>query len=56
MPPVLQELLRHETIQTTMKYYMGQDAQSTAAELHWAMGQTEPTKDMGNLLGNSIFR
>ena len=52
MPPVLQELMRHETIQTTMKYYVGQDAQSTAAELHRAMGQTEPVEHSGNLLGN----
>ena len=42
----------HEPIQTTMKYYVGQDAQSTAAELHRAMSQTDPTEDLGNLLGN----
>ena len=39
MPPVLQELMRHEAIETTTKFYVGQDAQSTAAELHRAMGQ-----------------
>jgi integrase len=37
MPPVLQELMRHESIDTTMKYYVGQDAQSTAAELYAAI-------------------
>lgn len=37
MPPVLQELMRHESIETTMKYYVGQDAQSTAAELYAAL-------------------
>jgi integrase len=37
MPPVLQELMRHESIDTTMKYYVGQDAQSTAAELYAAL-------------------
>jgi integrase len=51
MPPVLQELMRHETIQTTMKYYVGQDAQSTAAELHRSMVQTGPVEDLGNFLG-----
>lgn len=37
MPPVLQGLMRHESIDTTMKYYVGQDAQSTAAELYAAL-------------------
>ncbi len=30
MPPVLQELMRHEDINTTLKYYVGQNAQRTA--------------------------
>ncbi len=35
MPNILQELMRHETIETTMKYYVGQNAQRTADAL-WA--------------------
>jgi len=46
MPPLLQELMRHETIQTTMKFYVGQNAQSTAAELHRVVAQ--PEKPSGN--------
>jgi integrase len=33
MPQVLMELMRHESIDTTMKYYVGRNAQSTAAIL-----------------------
>lgn len=33
MPPVLKELMRHTDISTTMRYYVGQNAQATAAEL-----------------------
>src|SRR5436190_20990040 len=35
MPQVLMELMRHESIDTTMRYYVGRNAQSTAAVL-WA--------------------
>jgi integrase len=35
MPQVLMELMRHESIETTMRYYVGRNAQSTAAVL-WA--------------------
>jgi len=34
MPVVLQELMRHESIDTTMRYYVGRSAQSTA-KLLW---------------------
>ncbi len=34
MPKVLQELMRHASIETTLKYYVGQNAQSTA-DLLW---------------------
>jgi integrase len=33
MPQVLKELMRHETIETTMKFYVGRNAQTTAAVL-----------------------
>jgi hypothetical protein len=44
MPPVLKELMRHTDIATTMKYYVGVNAQATASEL-WRVD--------GNILGNS---
>jgi len=52
MPPVLQELMRHESIQTTLKYYVGQDAQATAAELLKAVEQGLKNADSGNYSGN----
>lgn len=33
MPPQLMELMRHESIETTMKYYVGRNAERTAAIL-----------------------
>jgi len=33
MPQVLKELMRHEDIQTTMRYYVGRNAQTTADAL-----------------------
>lgn len=33
MPKVLRELMRQESIETTMKYYVGRNAQGTAAVL-----------------------
>jgi integrase len=38
MPQVLMELMRHESIDTTMKFYVGRNAQSTAAVLWQASG------------------
>jgi hypothetical protein len=35
MPPVPMELARHESKETTLKYYVGRDAQTTAKTL-WA--------------------
>ena len=37
MPAVLKELMRHSSIETTMTYYVGQNAQATAAELWKAL-------------------
>ena len=39
MPQVLMQLMRHETIETTMKYYVGHNAESTARALYAAVGQ-----------------
>jgi integrase len=54
MPAVLQRLMRHEDIQTTMGYYVDLDADEMADEL-WAahpatIGNTPPT---GNRTGNN---
>lgn len=49
MPAVLQRLMRHAQIGTTMKYYVTMDADSVADEL-WGKGWGEKS---GNILGNS---
>lgn len=36
MPQVLMELMRHESIETTLRYYVGRNAQATA-EILWAV-------------------
>ena len=38
MPQVLKELMRHESIETTLRYYVGRDAQTTADALWAAYG------------------
>lgn len=40
MPPVLQVMMRHKDIQTTMKYYVGRNAQQVADIVHSALGDT----------------
>lgn len=47
MPQVLMELMRHESIDTTMKFYVGRNAQTTADVL-WAAHERA-----GNTSGNS---
>jgi len=49
MPPVLKELMRHASIDTTLRYYVGRNAEAMA-KLLWA--EHRP-KDTGNILGNS---
>tara|TARA_R110002072_G_scaffold302354_1_gene484868 strand:+ start:45233 stop:45715 length:483 start_codon:yes stop_codon:yes gene_type:complete len=44
MPLVFQGLMRHESIDTTMKYYVGEDAQTTAAELYAALESEENSR------------
>jgi integrase len=41
MPQVLMELMRHESIETTMKFYVGRNAQTTAAVLWEAVKDHE---------------
>lgn len=36
MPPVLQKLMRHESIETTLRYYVELDADSMADDLYRA--------------------
>ncbi|WP_425397472.1 tyrosine-type recombinase/integrase [Aeoliella sp.] len=43
MPAVLMELMRHAKIETTMAFYVGDDAQRTAAEL-WSMESGQPDR------------
>ena len=40
MPVVLKDLMRHRNIQTTMRYYTGQNAQQNAAAVWAVSGQT----------------
>ena len=46
-PPVLQRLMRHASIQTTLTYYVDLDADEVADGL-W-----EAEKSVGNILGNN---
>jgi integrase len=50
MPQVLMELMRHESIETTLKYYVGQNAERTADVL-WAAHEQQNAS--GNKNGNS---
>jgi hypothetical protein len=36
MPQVLMELMRHENIETTMRFYVGRNAEATAREI-WGL-------------------
>jgi integrase len=46
MPQVLMELMRHESIETMLRYYVGRNAQSTAAVL-WAAHDAAASKQIG---------
>ena len=49
MPQVLMELMRHESIDTTLRYYVGRNAQTTAGILWAAAGMD--VKEVGATLG-----
>jgi integrase len=51
MPAVLKELMRHESIDTTMKYYVGRNAEATADALWAAFDGAE--RSNGNTNGNN---
>ena len=42
MPTDLQQLMRHESIETTLKYYVGRNAEATADAI-WASIEQVPT-------------
>ena len=41
MPAELQQIMRHATISTTLRYYLGRDAQSAADVKHEAYRKAE---------------
>ena len=49
MPADLMAVMRHESIETTMKYYVGKNAERTAAMMATVKKQSK-TKDVGYLL------
>lgn len=51
MPNVLQELMRHDNIQTTLRYYVGQNAKRTSAIL-W---EAHRAQAVGGSLGGSAL-
>ena len=57
MPAVLQRLIRHAEIATTMKYYVTMDADSVTDELWGKDGDSGnsklPVAESGNTLGNT---
>jgi len=52
MPQVLQELMRHEGISTTLKYYVGRNAERTADVL-WDAHESRKPASFGNSFGNT---
>ena len=51
MPVVLKSLMRHESIETTLYYYVGQNAE-TMADAIWAASERE-SKTVGTFVGTS---
>ena len=49
MPPVLQAMMRHASIETTMKYYVGENANRNADALWGALGP-----DFGAKMGDTM--
>ena len=52
-PPVLKQLMRHGKIETTLEYYAGQNAESTAEELWSALGRT-PAESSSTEVKNTL--
>jgi integrase len=51
MPIVLQQLMRHESIETTLRYYVGRDADAVADTL-WEAVESANSGAVGNKNGN----
>ena len=51
LPTILRELMRHESIETTLRYYVGLDAESTADEL-WRVGSEKLNPSSDNKRSN----
>ena len=54
MPAKLKELMRHESIATTMNYYVGRNAETTAAALYEAIGRRSESQSEGDTLGDTL--
>ena len=57
MPAQLMELMRHESIETTLRFYVGTDAQRTA-EAAWAAFERVGRQELeasGNSLANRLW-
>lgn len=48
MPAVLQQMMRHESIETTMKFYVGRNADTAAATIYAAFSQSQQGNTSGN--------
>jgi integrase len=54
MPPVLMELMRHESISTTMQFYVGRSAEATADVVWQAFAKVAPPAKTGNEKSDSL--
>jgi hypothetical protein len=45
MPPVFMQLMRHESIETTMRFYVGRSVEATTEVLWVAYGKKPPQKE-----------
>jgi len=55
MPTDLMVLMRHESIETTLRFYVGQNAQSTAKKLWEAHKKADSGNTFGNRAADSYF-
>jgi integrase len=52
MPPVLKEMMRHDDIKTTMKYYVGYNAERTAEAAYAAVRLSGGEVANGSVIGS----
>jgi integrase len=53
MPAQLKDLMRHESIATTMNYYVGRNAETTAAALYESIGRRPESQPKGDTSGDT---